>query len=132
MIHVLEGLPVEMKEVNGFYIGEGCKDKAMYTIQLNTNRNAKLTGIWEDAVTVLKHIPAPSETINIGRYMYTFLPNTNKNSRGGQPNLKVTVLGRDRVITKVGRKSMITYKGKQVSLTEAREIERKIKSMKKP
>jgi hypothetical protein len=38
------------------------------------------------------------------------------------------VLGRSRKITKVGRKSMITYKGKQMSLTEARALEKKLKA----
>ena len=43
------------------------------------------------------------------------------------------ILGRKRKITKVGRKSMITYKCKLISLTEARAIEKKLaqkKSMK--
>lgn len=50
------------------------------------------------------------------------------NSGGG--NL-VVVLGRQRKVTKVGRKSMITYKGKQISLTEARALEKKQQKEKK-
>ena len=41
------------------------------------------------------------------------------------------VLGRDRNVTKVGRKSMITYKGKQICLTEARKLEKKLKKQAK-
>lgn len=44
---------------------------------------------------------------------------------------KVYVLGRDRKVVKVGRKSMITYKGKQISLTEARALEKKLTAEKK-
>ena len=34
--------------------------------------------------------------------------------------------GRKRRITKVGRKSMVTYKGQQISLGEARKLERRL------
>lgn len=44
---------------------------------------------------------------------------------------KVLVLGRERVVTKVGRKSMVTYKGVQMGLTEARQLERELKKKKK-
>ena len=66
----------------------------------------------------------------IGRYAFSPYPPPVKQS--GSKSTKIHVLGRDRVVTKVGRKSMITYKGKQICLTEAREIERKIKANKKP
>lgn len=39
----------------------------------------------------------------------------------------IFILRRKRKVTKDGRKSMITYRGKQISLTEARSIERKQK-----
>lgn len=39
---------------------------------------------------------------------------------------KKFILGRMRNVRKVGRKSMITYKGKQISLTEARALEKLI------
>lgn len=37
---------------------------------------------------------------------------------------KVNVLGRERTVTKEGRKSMITYKGQKLSLSEARALEK--------
>lgn len=48
---------------------------------------------------------------------------------GGSGSIK-KILGRDRKIVKVGRKSMITYKGVQISLAEARTLEKKIASSK--
>jgi hypothetical protein len=53
-------------------------------------------------------------------------------SGGGKkhPSQKVHVLGRDRKVTKDGRKSMITYKGKQICLTDARKLEKSLKSKK--
>jgi hypothetical protein len=42
-------------------------------------------------------------------------------ANGGQAN-KIFILGRKRLIKKIGRKSMITYKGKLISLTEARKL----------
>lgn len=50
---------------------------------------------------------------------------------GGEKTNKVHVLGRDRVMTKEGRKCMIIYKGKKMSLTDARELEKKIAKEKK-
>lgn len=49
----------------------------------------------------------------------------------GGASTKVRVLGMDRKVTKVGRKSMITYKGKLLSLTEARALEKKLAAEKK-
>jgi len=43
---------------------------------------------------------------------------------GGRRADKVKVLGRWRKVKKEGRKSMVTYKGELISLTEARRIER--------
>lgn len=50
--------------------------------------------------------------------------------RTGGSKAKKLVLGRNRRITKVGRLSMIMYKGTQITLTEARAIERKLASKK--
>lgn len=44
----------------------------------------------------------------------------------------VFILGRTRKITKEGRKSMITYKGNKISLTEARVIERELSQKSHP
>ena len=48
-----------------------------------------------------------------------------KSSGGGKQ--KVYVLGRDRIVTRVGKKYMVTYKSKKISLGEARRIEREKK-----
>lgn len=45
----------------------------------------------------------------------------------GGASSSVYVLGRSRQVKRVGRKSMVTYKGKLVSLTEARALEKKLK-----
>lgn len=49
----------------------------------------------------------------------------------GCSSLTKLVLGRRRKITKMGRKSMITYKGKHMSMTEARALEKKLKAKSK-
>jgi hypothetical protein len=55
-----------------------------------------------------------------------------KKTKGSKKSsTKTLVLGRERVVTKVGRKSMVTYKGKQMGLTEARQLERELKKKKK-
>jgi hypothetical protein len=48
------------------------------------------------------------------------------NTQGGNVSKpdKIHILGRDRLIRKVGRKKMITYKGEQISLTAARALEK--------
>lgn len=46
-------------------------------------------------------------------------------SRGGSLTKKVFVLGRERKVTKIGRKSIITYKGQQISLRDARVLDKK-------
>jgi hypothetical protein len=46
---------------------------------------------------------------------------------GGVGSKKVRVLGRLRKVTKVGRKSMVTYQGKLISLSDARKLEKAIK-----
>lgn len=46
----------------------------------------------------------------------------------GGASSSIHVLGRSRQVKRVGRKSMVTYKGKLISLTEARAIEKKLKS----
>jgi hypothetical protein len=53
------------------------------------------------------------------------------NQKGGTLVCKrVHVLGRDRKIIKVGRKSMVTYKRQLISLTDARSLEKKRKERK--
>jgi len=50
---------------------------------------------------------------------------------GGSLKKKVWVLGRERLVTKVGRKQLVVYKGQKIGLTEARELERKLKIARK-
>lgn len=45
-------------------------------------------------------------------------------AKGGGSKEKIFVLGRHRCVTKVGRKQMITYQNKQISITEARKLEK--------
>lgn len=54
-----------------------------------------------------------------------------KQVRLGGSGGHVIILGRLRKVTKVDRKSMVTYKGKQISLTEARALEKKLAKEKK-
>lgn len=51
--------------------------------------------------------------------------------RNPQSTHKVHVLGRDRVVTKMGRASMVTYRGQKITLTEARTLEKKQQQKKK-
>lgn len=55
----------------------------------------------------------------------TNLVKKRKSDGGGtKAAIFVTVLGRRRKVTKMGRKSMVVYQGKHISLTEARALER--------
>jgi hypothetical protein len=58
----------------------------------------------------------------------TYKIQTNSQSAGSN---KVRVLGRERNVTKVGRKQMVTYNGKQICLTDARKLEKQLASSKK-
>jgi hypothetical protein len=58
-------------------------------------------------------------------YIAKFIEGHTPQNTGGSK--KKLILGRWRKVTKVGRKSMITYKGKMISITEARALERKKK-----
>lgn len=55
----------------------------------------------------------------------------NKILRGAGSLKKIDILGRKRKVTKVGRNSMIVYKGKQICLTEARRIEKLLRKQTK-
>ena len=50
--------------------------------------------------------------------------------QGGNTQL-VYVLGRNRKITVEGRKKLVTYKGRQITLGEARKLEKKLAAEKK-
>ena len=58
----------------------------------------------------------------------TYKIKTNSQSVGSN---KVRVLGRERNVTKVGRKQMVTYTGKQICLTDARKLEKQLARYKK-
>jgi hypothetical protein len=54
-------------------------------------------------------------------------PSYNNTSGGaGKKQTRKFVIGRLRKITKVGRKSFVTYKGDRISLTEARSLEKQL------
>ena len=46
------------------------------------------------------------------------------NKEGGSKSNKVRVLGRDRVVSKIGRVAYITYEKQQMRLTDARKLEK--------
>lgn len=62
--------------------------------------------------------------------LLSVISNAVKNTFGGGIS-KALVLGRVRKVTRVGRKQMVTYKGNQISLSEARTIEKKLAKEKK-
>jgi hypothetical protein len=58
---------------------------------------------------------------------YKIRTETRANSQRDGSN-KVRVLGRERNVTKVGRKQMVTYNGKHICLTDARKLEKQLHS----
>lgn len=50
-----------------------------------------------------------------------------KQTGGGSKSTKVHILGRLRVVTQVGTRKLITYKGQQICMTEARALEKKLR-----
>lgn len=63
------------------------------------------------------------EVYHVDRRLYLQLKKVKTNTAGGGTK-KLHILGRNRVVRKVGRKSMITYQGQQITLSQARLIER--------
>jgi hypothetical protein len=77
------------------------------------------------------------DTTRNDKYILTIMDNGNKKTEtyprygipetgsvGGSSQTFITILGRRRKITKVGHKNMITFKGHQISVAEARAIEK--------
>jgi hypothetical protein len=54
-----------------------------------------------------------------------------KQKQKGAGRKMVHILGRDRVVRRVGRKQMVTYKGSSLSLTEARALEKQLQRQRK-
>lgn len=71
--------------------------------------------------------PTADMTAHYKRWLGAIYPLSNGQIQTQGGSGKVYVLGRLRNITKVGRKSMITYLGSKISLTEARALEKQLK-----
>lgn len=68
---------------------------------------------------------------NMEAYKKTLVGGARNTPSSSENNELVHVLGRARKVTKVGRKSMVTYEGRQYSLTEARQLEKVLARKKK-
>lgn len=80
-----------------------------------------------DEIGATNYVFLKDELDMINKYYNGMIHECSKSSSsvvGG--NAIISILGRNRKVTMVGRKKMITYKGKQITVGEARKLERKL------